>query len=39
MWGVRLYLFAIKHNAMKMYMGVDVQIHAFFTTVADEGRW
>jgi hypothetical protein len=36
---VKLSLCLTKHHAMKMYWGVEVQLHGFLTLVLDGGEW
>jgi hypothetical protein len=36
---VKLSLCLTKHHAVKMYGGVEVQIHVFLTSVLDGGKW
>jgi hypothetical protein len=36
---VKLSLCLAKHHAMKTYRGVEVKLHAFFTSALDGGGW
>jgi len=36
---VKLFLSVIKHHVMKSYWKVEVQLHAFLTSVLDVGEW
>jgi len=31
--------YLIKHDAMKAYVGVEVQLHAFLTLALHAGKW
>jgi hypothetical protein len=36
---VKLSLCLTKHRAMKTYLGVEVELHAFLTSALDGGEW
>ena len=39
MWKMRLYLYLIKHNAIKIRDGVDVYLRLSLTSVLDRSEW